>query len=201
MNTTSQYLRGYTLIELLVTMAIILIILPVLYLSIDSIYKTHARTLARALALSSATSDLQEVVRDIRSAVYGEDGALPLVTIGTSTLVLYTDTDLDGRIERVRYTLSGTTIQKGVIEPTSTSSYPAVSETIDNFSPNIMNNSTNTNVFTYYTATGTPITSQASVLDVRRIMVTFNAQAVMRQEIGTISLRSSSAIRNLKDTY
>jgi len=193
--------KGYTLIELLVAIFIVSLILPVLYFSIQSLYSTHARTLARSIVLSKTTNGLQEIVRDVRASVYAENGALPLVSIATSSLTLYTDTDLDRQVEQVRYYLDGTTMMKDVIEPTPSATYPAGSETTTTLTSNITNNTSNTPVFTYYTATGTEITTQADILDVHRIEITFEAEARFKNETGTIVLTSSSAIRNLKDSY
>jgi len=131
-------IRGYTLIEMLVVIAIIGIIMPAIYLAINALYETHAYTLTRSFALTEATKGVREVIRDVRSAVYAENGALPLVEIGTSTLTMYTDTDFDGRVERVRYFLNGTDVQKGIIEPTSTSSYPVSTEVVETMAQHIV---------------------------------------------------------------
>ena len=200
-GTRRQTETGMTLIELLVAIGITLIIIPVLLSTIQSLYRNHAQTLARALVLSSTTDGVKEVVRDVRGAVYSEQGSLPLVTIGTSTLTLYTDTDYDGRVERVRYVLSGTTLEKRVIEPTATSSYPTASESTSILTRNVTNNADGVPVFRYYTSTSTEITTQARILDVRRVEVTIHAEARSSREVGTIILTSSASIRNLKDTY
>jgi prepilin-type N-terminal cleavage/methylation domain-containing protein len=193
--------RGYTLVELLVAIAIILIVVPVIYTTIQALYANHGRTLAKSFALVEATTAMEEVVRDIRATVYAENGALPLVTIGTSTLVIYADTDLDRRVERVHYYLDGDTLQKGVVEPTSTSSYPLDSEVVTELASGITNNTSGTSVFKYYSATSTEITLQTQILDVRRVEVTLEAEAQFRYNTGDAALRSSAAIRNLKDTY
>ena len=190
-----------TLIELLVSIAITLIIIPVLFSSIQSLYKNHAQTFARSLVLFGTTDGVKDVVRNVRGAVYSEQGSLPLVTVGTSTLTLYTDTDYDGRVERVRYTLSGNTLEKWVIEPTATSRYPIGSESMSVLARNVTNTADGVPIFRYYTSTSTEITTQARILDVRRVDVTIHAQATSSHEVGTIILTSSASIRNLKDTY
>lgn len=190
-----------TLLELLVVIAIILIILPALYLGISSLYATHGRTFARALAISNATSLLKESVRDIRGAVFSESGALPLASIATSSLILYSDTDFDGRVERIRYTLNGDSFLKYVIEPTATSSYPVSNEVIVRQVHNIMNASHGTPVFQYFSATSTEITTPSRILDVKRITVTLESEARKDRETGVAILRSSASIRNLKNTY
>ncbi len=192
---------GYTLVELLVAIAIILLIIPVLYASIETVYSSHARTIARAFALIEASHGVETIVRDVRAAVYAEDGSLPLVSIGTSSLTLFADTDYDGRVERVRYFLASSTLSKGTIEPTSTSSYPTASETVTTVARGITNSASSSPLFRYYSATSSPIVSASSSLLVRRIEVEVIAQARFRRELATTTLQSSASIRNLKDQY
>lgn len=192
---------GYTLIEMLVVIAIIGIIIPVLFNSINTLYSTHARTLSRAMALIEATDGVKEVVRDVRAAVYAENGALPLVEIATSTLTLYSDTDYDGTVERVRYFLNGNTVQKGIIEPTATSSYPENTETIDTIVSEVANVDNSVPLFRYYTATSSEVTSSGNILNVRRVEVQFIGSSRFRSEQSEVAIRSSASIRNLKNVY
>lgn len=186
---------------MLVVIAIIGIITPALYGSILSLYRTHAHTYSQGLALYTATRTVQEIIRDVRGAAYAENGSLPLVDIASSTVTVYTDTDFDGKVERVRYFLSGTTVQKGVVEPTATSSYPLDSETVVTLAGGIVNGETGASLFRYYTATSTEITSTANILDVRRIEVLLDARSPVVQNSAQVTVHSSASIRNLKDAY
>lgn len=197
----TQKIYGYTLIEMLVVVAIILIVVPTLFASIQSLYNSHASTLSESLALIETTNAVGAIVRDVRSAVYSEDGALPVAEISTSTLTLYTDTDFDGRVERVRYFLNNKTIFKGIIEPTLASDYPLASETISTLITNVVNENTNTPLFRYYTSTSSEITTLTNTLGVRRVEVTVTGSSYFRSKTSEISLRSSASIRNLKETY
>ncbi len=193
--------NGYTLIEMLVAIAIILIVVPVLFSSINSLYSSHATTLANALALTETTNGVKDVLKDVRSAVYAENGAMPLANIATSTFTLYSDTDSDGIVERVRYYLDNTTVWKGVIEPTSTSSYPESNEVITKLSGSIINSQTNTPLFKYFNSTSTEITSVSNILDVRRIETTFIGSFSFSNKTSEVKIRSSASIRNLKNIY
>lgn len=192
---------GFTLMELLVSIAIIAIVLPVLMNSIVALYRANGDTIARTTALTQGTYGVRAVVRDVRSAVYSENGALPIVTAGTSTLTLYTDTDTDGRVERVRYFLNGTVLQKGVIEPTSTSSYPTGNEIIEDLSTGIVNIARVQPVFRYYTSTSTQLTGAFNTLMVRRVDVELVSQSSLANQEADVTLHSSASIRNLKDSY
>lgn len=193
--------NGYTLIEMLVVVAIILIVVPVLFASINSLYKTHAITLSRAFALVDTTNGVKEITKDVRAASYAENGAVPIASIATSSLEIYTDTDYDGKVERVRYYLDGTAVWKGVIEPTATSSYPSSTETITKLTNNIINNETNTPLFKYFTSTSTEITNYSQALSVRRIEITLIGSYTYSNKKSEIKIESSASIRNLKDVY
>jgi prepilin-type N-terminal cleavage/methylation domain-containing protein len=195
-------MRGMTLIEMLVVIAIIGMIMPALYASIANLYATHGKTFARSLALFQASEVAKAVVRDVRGAVYAEDGALPIVSIATSSITLFTDTDYDGRIERVRYTLTGTTLVKGIIEPTAGATYPTASETTTTIATNIMNNDARVSLFRYYSATSTEITTMSSTLSVRRVDVEVVGASDQNTSSSTrVTIGSSASIRNLKDSY
>ncbi|MBP9750111.1 MAG: prepilin-type N-terminal cleavage/methylation domain-containing protein, partial [Candidatus Pacebacteria bacterium] len=193
--------RGFTLMELLVVIAIILIITPVLYASIDSLYDSHAYSLAGSFALMHASKGTENIIRDVRSAVYAEDGSLPIVAYATSSLTFYSDTDSDGRVEQVRYYLDGSVLHKGVVEPTSTSSYPIDTEVVTPLASHITNGETQTPLFRYFTSTSTEIVADDQTLDIRRVEVTVQARASFRVRTRDVSISSSASIRNLKNTY
>lgn len=199
--TRKKKTAGYTLIEMLVVVTIIGIIFPVAFASIASLYQTHAQTFSKSLAVVEAATAVKETVRDIRSAVYSETGSLPLVEMGTSTMTLFSDTDFDGDVERVRYFLDGNTLRKGTIEPSATSSYPASTETFNTLIKSTANLDNNVALFRYYNATSTEITSSANSLDVRRIEVQYIASVRFRNSDSEVTMMSSATIRNLKDTY
>lgn len=196
-NTT----QGYTLLEMLVAIFIISIVVPIIFISISNLYETHGQTISQAFALIETTKGVKEIVRDVRSAVYSEEGSLPLVTIATSTITLFTDTDYDGRVERVRYFLSNGVIKKGIIEPTATSSYPTNTETVTDLVLNVVNTTTNTPLFRYYTATSTEVVSASSILLVRRVEVHIIGSSRFGSERSEVALRSSASIRNLKESF
>ncbi len=194
--------NGYTLIEMMVVIGIIAIIFPALFLGIQSLYHTHAYTFARAQALSEADKGLKEMLGDIRSATYAEDGSLPVASIGTSSLIIYTDTGSDRRAERVRYFFDGTTIKKGVITPTATSSYPTTNEIVQTLVQHTANQTLNIPLFTYYDANGNELDPAFdSILEVERIKVTLPIHILFDGTQAGVTLTSSASIRNLKHVY
>jgi type II secretory pathway pseudopilin PulG len=188
-------------VELLVALAIMTLIIPVMYATLQTMYRSHASALARSLALTAGTNATEEIVRDVRGAVYGEDGSLPVAAIATSSVTLYADTDLDGAVERVRYTLVGTTLEKGVIEPTVTSSYPQGNETTSDLVTGVTNVRNGVPLFRYYAADGTELAAASDTMDVRRIVVTMDTEVRFFTATEAVESRSGAAIRNLKENY
>ena len=203
-NLPSRHLDhsgGYTLLEMVIVISIIGIILPALFASITSIYTNHTGILSHALALTKTQRGLNEMVRDVRAAAYAEDGSLPIVSISTSSLTFYTDTDLDGRIEQVRYYIASTSLFRSIIEPTSTSSYPTSTTATKTLTTDVQNGILGVALFQYYSATGTPITNFSNTLDVRRVVIEVLAKTAYMRNASTVRLRSSASIRNLKNVY
>ncbi|MEK7608211.1 MAG: hypothetical protein AAB495_01395 [Patescibacteria group bacterium] len=96
--------------------------------------------------------EFQIMITELRSAGPSSLGAYPIETASTSSITFFSDVDKDGVFERVRYYLSSTTIQKGVIEPAGN---PLVYATSTEATTTIISNviiSTSTPFFQYYGA-------------------------------------------------
>lgn len=201
MRWVTRSSKGYTLVEMLVVVAIIGIIFPAMMQLIVTLYRSHSDTFARSAALTEVTTASKEIVRDIRSAMQSEAGALPIVTTGTDALTIYADTDLDGRIERVRYYVSGRDLMKGVIEPTAVPDYPTGSETVTELAAGIVNAEVGVPVFRYFDAESNEIAAGTDLLSIRRITVELAAESALGRQSRDVRVRSSASIRNLKDQY
>src|SRR3990167_2825192 len=122
---------GFTLIEVLVSAAI-LVILAVGFLGLQYIISQNQVTVWRNyLSIEDANFSLSIMARELRDMRQSDTGAYPLEVANDQEIVFYADYDYDGEIERVRYTLSGNTLNKGVTEPTTPPvSYPVANEKV-----------------------------------------------------------------------
>ncbi|TXI88586.1 MAG: hypothetical protein E6Q34_12165 [Burkholderiaceae bacterium] len=157
----------------------------------------------------SAQADLLKVLsvwsNEIRSAAPAETGAFPILAAATNTLTFYSDINDDGVVERVRYFLSGTKIQKGVIVPTGTPlAYVAGNETIIDQVQNVVASATS--IFQYYDSsyTGTasstaPLPSPVSTSAVRMIKINVNVDRNASRPPGAVEVTTQISLRNLKD--
>ena len=157
----------------------------------------------------SAQADLLKVLnvwsQEIRAAAPAETGAFPLLTAGTNTLAFYGDIDDDGVVERVRYFLSGTTMRKGVIEPTGTPyAYVAGNEVVIDQVRNVVASATS--IFQYYDSsyTGTasstaPLPAPVNTNAVRMVAVSLSVDENGSRPPGPVQVGTQISIRNLKD--
>lgn len=98
-------LKGFTLTETLIAIAIFTIILVAISASVVMLYRTYGYTWQQSLAIDEARRGVETMVKEIRMARSGENGAYPLEKAADKELVFYSDIDGDGKVERVRYFL------------------------------------------------------------------------------------------------
>lgn len=179
----------------LLTSAMLAIASTVLYF-----YRTNSYALEQSTAVTSAQRGLDSVVRTIREAAYSSQGAFPIVSVAPDNFVFYADIDEDPLIERVHYYLSGTTLMRGVLNPTGDPPDYVGVETTDTVADYVRNASfgTTTPTFRYFDALGAEIASSTSAYTaVRFVKVTLAINVNTATLPNQLSLYSSAALRNL----
>jgi len=170
----SQSESGFTLIEVLVSAAI-MVILGVAFLGLQYILSENQTSAWKNyLSIESANGAVSTFTKELRSANQSETGSYPLEVANDQEIIFYSDYDYDGVAERVRYTLSGTDLMKGIIEPTGDPlTYNLASESVRNLT-NIIRNGTDP-MFYYYNSdwpsdtTNNPLTLTYRISDTREI--------------------------------
>ncbi len=144
--------KGFTLVELVVTIGIIAIISSALAVFVVDNYRFQSRTLTEGQSFGEAQRAVDQMKREIRGATEGENGAFPIAGAGSQTLTVYTDYDYDGDIEQVRYYVDSNILYRGVTEPQATAEvYPPGQEVAEVITRNVANGATP--IFSYYTDT------------------------------------------------
>ena len=112
----------------------------------------------------------------MRDARQSDIGSYPLEVANDQEIVFYSDYDYDGVVERVRYTLSGSDLIKGVIEPQGDPLvYSAANETTKIIS-DIVRNAT-LPVFYYYNSdwptdtVNNPLVASDRISETRQIKI------------------------------
>ena len=100
--------KGFTLIETLIAIAIFGLLAGALFGLIPSLYKINNYAWNQAYAIDEARRGLKVMIREIREARTGGDGSYVIEKAEDSEFTFFSDIDSDGKIEKVRYFLGGT---------------------------------------------------------------------------------------------
>ncbi len=154
-----------------------------------------------------AQEDLRRVLKtasaEIRSMSQPVSGVHVIETAGTSSLSFYTNIDSDSAIEKVRYFLSGTTLKKGVINPTGTpaTTYSAGNEILTTIANNLMMGTTT--IFEYYDTnydgTTAPLSQPVNILNIRLVKINIIIDDNPLKSPAPLYMTTQVSIRNLKD--
>lgn len=192
--------RGFTLIEILVAMAITsFCVVFVTYFTIN--VAGFGNDLSSRLESEFELQlTLRAMISEIRSMGPGGNGAYPIAIATASTFAFYSDIEGDGTFEQIRYFLDGTTLKKGVTQPTATEPvlYPSadevVSESVHYLVPGIL--------FTYYSeglpGDVPPLTSPLDVVDIRMIQISGTVDRDSTQPPLPTTLSTMVTVRNLR---
>lgn len=168
--------EGFTLIEVLVASAI-LVILAVGFLGIQYIISQNQLTTWRNyLSIEAANIAISGMSREIRDLRQNELGGYPLEKAEDQEIIFYSDLDYDGVVERVRYTLNGSDLEKGIVEPTGDPiTYPLAEEKVRVVTDIVRNGS---DPFLYYynsdwptDTTNNPLAPEDRISDTRQIKI------------------------------
>lgn len=114
-NQTNK--SGFTLIEVLIGASLTLVIGASIVGLVVILGQNRVEVLQSYINVEGLNSNLTTMIREVRNARPGNNGAYTLAVAQDQEFVFYSDVDFDGETERVRYTLNGTDLQKGVTEP------------------------------------------------------------------------------------
>src|SRR4030042_1367317 len=98
-------MKGFTIIETLVTIVIFSLIAGVVSGLVVMLYRTYGYTFQQSLAIGEARKGIETMVEEIREARPGADGFYPIVKAEDKEFIFYSDIDKDSAVERVRYFL------------------------------------------------------------------------------------------------
>jgi type II secretory pathway pseudopilin PulG len=194
--------KGMTFIELTVWMGLIAIVAGSIITMTVFFYRRDRDLLAEAQGSQSVRKTVDKIVKDLREATFGHNGAFVIEAMSAYTLTFYTDADRDDATERVRYYVTGTDFRRGVVNPTGNPpTYPSGSEVVTMISNSIMNQTNSVPMFTYYDSAGAAIstmteTGRVAYVEVRvlvnRAPVGFTPR--ITEVKGSVSLRNPPSI-------
>jgi hypothetical protein len=187
-----------------VSIFIIAFVLLAIYTLQSFLQQQESYTVNAYLSVETANYTLQNLLREIRNARRGDNGAYTLEIVNDQNLAFYTDTDNDGHSERIRYFLNGTVLKKGLIEPTGFPvTYPSQNEIITTVAENVRNGSQP--LFYYYNSAWpgdtahNPLVAASRQANTRMIKVHLIVNTNPTLVKADYDVQSQVQIRTLKD--
>jgi prepilin-type N-terminal cleavage/methylation domain-containing protein len=194
-----KFQAGFTLLEIVIVMSIFLFIVVSSYDFIIQTFKAGAFSTEQDDASRTARKAADVMVREIREAAYSSRGDYIFDTLGTSTLIFYSNVDNDTNEEKIRYFVSGTFLNRGVTKATgSPLQYLSANEKVSPIVYYVNNQSLP--VFTYYDTNNNLIANpSANKIFVRLVHISLMINVTPSTAPKDYYLDSDIQIRNLKD--
>jgi type II secretory pathway pseudopilin PulG len=196
---------GFTLVEILVALGIATALGLAVAIFGKDIFFNNVFISNSLNAEQSGRTVVRRWVGEVRAASPGSNGAYTIEKADPNEFIFYTDLDVDGSKERVRYTLlaGSTTLQKGITEPTGQPYiYDLTGEKKSTVATNLLL-ATGTSIFSYYdrtyTGSSSPLGWPVNIPDVRLIKMTVTIEADKNRAPVPLVFTSQALVRNLKD--
>lgn len=192
-------MKGFTLIEMLVVIAITSVVGLTLSGSIAYFYKSNAYLLEQTAALDNARRGVTDAVRVIRETSYGDDGAYPIANASIDTITFFADLDNDNSVEKVTYRLVSSVLYRDVTNSAGLPpSYVGQTPTTSTIAEYVRNDVTSP-LFTYYDVGGVQLpavnTDEAKIASVSiNLLVDLNPLRAPN----VFSLTEKATLRNLR---
>ncbi len=185
---------GYTIIEIITVLAILIIVSTVLLTSFISTNKSFLNQAAQSALQTSVSTGMERIVRDIRGAkqVLVSYDLPPIYTTNTQTTVIQIPA-LDGSGQVVGgaydtfiFTVIGTNLSRITVASPQSSRNTATDTILAD--GNI--------AFKYYDQSGAEITTATSYPQTARVTVTLDRSQTVRGHTNTVRLEGYAALRN-----
>lgn len=196
--------NGFTLLEVVISTAIVSVLVAAVYLLQNFVLDQQQITMNSYISVDYANSAMQTMVRDLRNARFGADGSFILQTANDQELVFFSDVDFDQVTEKVRYFLDGNELKRGITKPSSYPiNYPPSEEKIKVINTDIRN--ATQPIFYYYNSdwpkdtTNNPLPANQRLSQTRLIKISLIVNSSPNQQNTNYQLDSFVQLRTLKD--
>ncbi len=193
---------GITILEVLITVAIFGLVATALGGFMFNVFDQNRFLSASINAEQEGRVVLKTFASELRSASASSAGSYPILSASSTAITFYSDLNNNGLKEQVRYFMSGKTLKKGVIQP-STSVPPTYNGT--EVVTDLVNNITNgtSGIFSYYDSsydgTNAPLAAPISVSLIRLVKVTLVIDSDPGKSPTAVNITTQTSVRNLKD--
>lgn len=192
--------KGITLIETLFGVAVFALVAIAIGTFSRNLWY-YNRAIGNGLDSADAGRNLlKNMTTEIRTASSANTGAYTISQASASSFTFYSDIDDDGIRERIRYFLSGTNFQRGIIEPSGNPlTYNSANEVIKTIAGDV----TNSTIFEYYDknydGSTAALTSPITIPSVRLVKMTITVDKDVNNPPAPMTFSTQVSMRNLKD--
>ncbi|OGI74302.1 hypothetical protein A3D42_02345 [Candidatus Nomurabacteria bacterium RIFCSPHIGHO2_02_FULL_41_18] len=191
---------GITLVEILFAVTIFTIIAGALAFFLRNIFVYNSFISYSLANTNTGKQIMKTMTAEIRTAGTANTGAYTISLATAEAFTFYSDIDGDELKERVRYFMTGTTLQKGIIKPTgSPLSYNPANEQISTLAYNL----TNSSIFEYYDknydGTTAPLSIPVNIPNIRLVKISISIEQDPNHSPVPMTFSTQVSIRNLKD--
>jgi prepilin-type N-terminal cleavage/methylation domain-containing protein len=193
--------KGFTLVEVVIVTSIFTVVMVAMFQSIETFYAFNAYSIAQAQQVDHARRGMEILIRDIREMTFADDGTFPLVRMEPHRIGFYSDVDRDNSVEYIEYRLATTTLEKRIYGAVGNPPvYATVPESVHILSKYVQNINQSTSTFFYFKQNGKKATATTTVTDILYIKSQIIVNIDPDRDPGQFMLKSSAALRNLKET-
>ena len=192
--------KGITLIETLFGVAVFALVAIAIGTFSRNLWY-YNRAIGNGLDSADAGRNLlKNMTTEIRTASSANTGAYTISQASASSFTFYSDIDDDGIRERIRYFLSGTNLERGIIEPSGNPlTYNSANEVIKTVAGNV----TNSTIFEYYDknydGSTAALASPITIPSVRLVKMTITVDKDANNPPAPMTFSTQVSMRNLKD--
>ncbi|TSC70145.1 MAG: Uncharacterized protein CEO12_541 [Parcubacteria group bacterium Gr01-1014_46] len=198
-----SYKKGVTLVELIVSVAILSAIMLVVSTFQKDVFSLNTNLQSSLNAQLEARHLIKTIVSELRKTTQSAIGSYPIELASSTGITFYSDVGNNGSIDKVRYYLSGKTIKKGVITPTGNPPVYNAGSEVTTTLLNYVTASSTLPIFQYYLSsyagTSTPLSIPPNISTIRLIKITVIIDTDPNRSPTPIIATSQVSLRNLKD--
>lgn len=196
--------QGFTIPEVLLTAVLFAIVVAGISAFSTYYFRNYSFSFEENQSIGIAQTGITTMVREMREARDGAQGAWPIIQTDDNAFSFYSDVTNDGLADQIRYFLDGTDLRKGVIEPsTNPIEYLPQNETFITVAQHVSTSSGP--IFTYYNdawptdTINNPLQTGQRLAETRYMEVSLHIDIDPNLSAQPFTLRSGVQLRGLKD--
>lgn len=190
--------KGFTLIEVIISIAIFSLLMLAINALFLSLYKQQGSTIAMTERTQNMNRLIGTMERELREGNRAENGNFFIASAQENAITFYSDINSDGLTEKIAYALDGTDLKKTVTAPGADSLYSGAGTT-SVVCAEIQNGTSP--IFTYYDenyiGTGAALSSPIPVLSIRLIGISFKVNTLVQNRSYPLFVETKVRLRNI----